>query len=463
MFDVTYPLCRHLVAPAWAAWEHSAYLRHQRDLRRTQYDTPGAIRTRQWNAVSKLLRHAYHTTDYWRERLDTQSLVPDAIRSFEDFRRVPLLSKHDLRTRAEELVSREYSRATLHYHTTSGSTGHSVGVYVDDPAQQFRRACTLRSDEWTGWRLGQRTAMVWGNPEFLQHGWRGRLRNALLDRASYLDTLNMDRQALTSFVQTQRRRRPSLLMGHAHSLYLLAKFCQSLGGPGFQPTGILSTAMVLHDWERTVIEQVFGARVTNRYGCEEVALIACECAQHDGLHVNSDGVYLELLRADGTPAAPGEPGSVVVTDLSNRAMPLLRYQVGDVATWAQGGCACGRTLPRLARLEGREADYVITPAGNLVSGISLTENFATQIPGLAQMQIIQEQLDFFRLRVVRGPDFGPASEERICHLVAERFGSDVRYQCEYVDRIAPEPSGKYRFCISKVANPFTSRPQEVAT
>ncbi len=212
--------------------------------------------------------------------------------------------------------------------------------------------------------------------------------------------------------------------------------------------------MVLHDWERCTIEEVFQCPVTNRYGCEEVSLIACECERHEGLHVNADGVYVEVLRGDGTPTDPGEPGMVVVTDLVNRAMPIIRYRVGDTAVLAGRPCSCGRGLPLLEKIEGRVADYVVTPRGELISGISLTENFAVLVPGIAQLQIVQEEVDRFVFRIVKNPDFGPASLERIRSLVAERFGPKVRYECEYVDRIPQEPSGKYRFCVSNVPNPF---------
>ena len=212
--------------------------------------------------------------------------------------------------------------------------------------------------------------------------------------------------------------------------------------------------MVLHDSERRSIEQIFGTRVTNRYGCEELSLIACECERHEGLHVNAEGVYVEILRPDGAACAPGETGALVVTDLVNRAMPLIRYQVGDMAAFADRQCSCGRGLPLLERIEGRVADYVVTSTGELISGISLTENFAMLVPGLAQLQIIQEAVDRFRFRIVRGPDWAPNSEASVGALVVERFGAGVRHICEFVDRIPQEPSGKYRFCISKVGHPF---------
>ena len=435
----------------------SPYLRHYRRLLRTQFDSPAQIRRRQWEQITAGLEHAYRTTRFWQQRLQRAGLTPERIRDWDDFARLPLLTKDDLRTRQEDLLSDAYRGAALHHRKTSGSTGVSLHVAVDDAAQQFQRACTLRSDEWSGWRLGQRVAAVWGNPEYLKHGWRGRLRNAMLDRATYLDTLQMDEAALARFASQLRRRPPGLLFGHAHSLYLLAEFLRSRGPAGIRPRGIISSAMVLHDWQRQSIEAAFQCPVTNRYGCEEVSLIACQCERHEGLHVNSDSLYLELLGRDGAPAAAGEPGMVVVTDLVNRAMPLIRYQVGDMAVAGSRGCACGRGLPILQRIDGRIADYVVTPRGQLISGISLTENFAMLLPGVAQLQIVQEELDRFVFRIVRAADFGAAALETLQTLVAERFGPGVRYQCEYVKRIAPEPSGKYRFCISKVANPYLPR------
>lgn len=444
---------RHAVAPLWAAWEQSPYLRHCRDLRGSQYASRGEIEARQLAALKEQAEFAYAHSPLWRERFDAARLLPSEIRSFEDYRRVPLLTKDDLRQHGRELLTHQFP--VTHVHSTSGSNGRPVKVHVDDDAQQWRRACTIRSDEWSGWRFGERVAMVWGNPEYLHNGWRGRLRNSLLERASYLDTLKMDEAAIERFGTEQQRRRPTLLLGHAHSLFLLAEFLKERPRCQFHPRGIISTAMVLHDWQREVIEAVFGCHVTNRYGCEEVSLIACQCEARGGLHINCDNVYVEILAADGEPAPAGEPGSVVVTDLTNRAMPLLRYKVGDVAVATEDICSCGRQLPLLTRVEGREADYVVTADGNVISGISLTENFAVLIPGIAQLQIVQERVDDFLFRIVRSDDFNQQSAALIRSLVADRFGPNARYQVEFVDGIPQEPSGKYRFCISRVDNPFT--------
>jgi phenylacetate-CoA ligase len=456
MMDLLAPIIRRLIAPAWARWERSPYLHHCRRLRHTQFDPPEAIHRRQWEKVESLLNHAYQTTPFWHSRLRDIGLEPGRIRSFDDLRMVPMLTKADLRAHYAEMLSDQYKDAVLHQKKTSGSTGVSVKVVVDEAAQQFKRACTIRSDEWSGWRLGERVAALWGNPQ-IRMDWRGRLRRALLERCYvYLDTLKMNEAAMRDFTDVLMRKPPSLLFGHAHSLHLLAAYIKERqSNATIRPRSIISTCMVLHDWERHTIETVFQCPVTNRYGCEEVSLIACECERHEGLHINADGVYLEVLRSDGMPCLPGEPGMIVATDLANRAMPMIRYQVGDMGSLSNRRCPCGRGLPLLEKVEGRIADYVVTPSGELVSGISLTENFAVMVPGLAQLQIIQEKVDYFLFRIVKAPDFNELSLKVLGSLVTERFGTGVRYECEFVDRIPQEPSGKYRFCISKVETAFS--------
>lgn len=453
--DPLAPLVRWLIAPAWACWERSPYLRYYRRWKQSQFQPADQVGRAQWQSLRSLAEHAYRTTDFYRRRFDSVGMTPADLRSPTDLLSIPVLTKADLRQHKAAMISDAYRGQKLHSKRTSGSTGVSVEVLVDEWSSQLHRGLTVRADEWSGWRLGEPVAAVWGNPTYLKRGWRGRLRNLLLERTRYLDTLKMDEPAIRRFADDLRRKPPAMIFGHAHSLYLFAEFLRKNGGAGFRPKGIISSAMVLHDWERRVIEEVFGTKVTNRYGCEEVSLIACECEVHRGLHINAEGVYVEVLRPDGSAAAPGELGAIVVTDLVNRGMPIIRYQIGDMAVRSDRQCPCGRGLPMLEQIEGRIADYVSTPAGELVSGISLTENFATLIPGLAQIQIIQEALDRFTFRIVRGPDYGADSDRSLEELVLERFGPGVTFAREFVDEIAKEPSGKYRFCISKVPNRFT--------
>jgi phenylacetate-CoA ligase len=435
-------LNRHLMHPLMAWKDRSRHLEYLRDLRQTQFDPLEVVRARQLAALKVQLKHAHDTVPYYRAAWRKAGVHPDDVRSLSDLEAFPILTKADIRNHEHELISTAFNVAKLRVKRTSGSTGVPLTIRIDEPAVQWKTACTIRSDEWSGWRLGQRVAKVWGNPEYQHFGLKGRLRNYMFDRAVYLDTLNLTDERIAEFAATIRRHRPGLIFGHAHSLYLLACSLKKSGVMDIRPNGIISTAMLLHDWQRTVIEQVFDCPVTNRYGCEEVSLIASECELHQGFHINADSIYAEVQH---------DTGKLLVTDLTNRAMPLIRYQIGDVVVGSDRMCRCGRGLPMIERVEGREADYVLTPSGTLISGISLTENFALLIPGTAQVQIIQESLHFLRIRLVAGDDFGETSRRQIAKLVADTFGPTVRYEVELVDAIPQEPSGKYRFCISKVA------------
>jgi phenylacetate-CoA ligase len=453
--------CRRLIRPLWERRDDGRAARLGDELARRQFDPPAVVRARQVVALRRVLRHAAATVPYYRDLFGRVGFRPDGVRSADDLHALPLLTKTTIRERSLELMSESFRNEPLTRKTTSGSTGVPLEVRLDGGGLSWKRACTLRSDEWSGWRCGGRVAKVWGNPEYRRHGIKGWLRNRLYERAVHLDTLAMTPAAMRRFVATLDRSRPELLFGHAHSLFLLADFIDRHDLKAHRPAGIIATAMVLHDWQRRRIEATFGCPVTNRYGCEEVSLIACECERHHGLHVNADSVFVEIVR-DGKPAPPGTPGSIVVTDLSNYAMPLVRYLIGDVGVLAERACPCGRAFPLLESIEGREADYVVTADGRLISGISLTENFAVLVPGVAQLQIVQEQVRRFLFRIVRGGDWGPASDRTLAGLVAERFGKNVRYTVEFVDLIPQEPSGKYRFCISHVPHPSAAEGGRIA-
>ena len=446
-------LNRYLAQPLWARRDSSRHLRYLKLLERRQFDFADRVVERQREAVCEIVRHAGETVPYYRERWASLGLHPDAVRSLDDLRNFPILTKTNIREQGERLRSELYRNCKVIRKTTSGSTGVPLTVFVDPDALAWKRACTIRSDQWSGWRLGQRVARLWGHGVADRGNWKSRLRRYFFDRESYLNTLDIDRARLRSFAEHLKFNPPGLLFGHAHSLYLFASYVRTACPDSIRPKGIVSSAMILHDWQRTVIEEAFGTPVTNRYGCEEVSLIACECEEHRGLHLNADGVYCEIV-SDGRSNAGSNTGRLLVTDLRNRAMPLIRYEVGDVVVPTNRVCSCGRGMPMIESVLGRDADYVLTPDGSLISGISLTDHFATEIRGAAQVQIVQEKLTFLRLRVVAGEGFGLESHREIEALVRNTFGPRMKYELELVDAIPQEASGKYRFCISPVATAY---------
>jgi phenylacetate-CoA ligase len=433
-------LLRKIVTPAWAVYERSPYLRLVDTFRHNEALSADERLAGQWKKLTILLARAELHSPYYRELFRNHGISSRDVRSWSDFARLPILTKDAIREHRDRLVRDDTPLERLTPGRTSGSTGVALHFFTKEDEFQPKRAVEVYRDQWSGWRLGEWRAALWGVPNPHSHrGLRARVRGRMLDRCVMLNTLLIDEPSLARFANEVFRRRPTLLFGHAHSLYLLAVHWRQAKLPSYRFSGVISTAMVLHEFERRMIEHTFGVRVFDRYGCEEVGLIASECEAHEGLHVNTDTLVVEMLGSQRAECR------LLVTDLCNYAMPLIRYDIGDMGVPGPKTCPCTRTYPLLARVAGRVADYLRRPDGVWVSGISLTDNFATLIPGIVQMQIVQDSPSHLSLRIVKDQDYGADGERLIRQQVSERFGEAMRVTLEYVDRIGPEPSGKYRF------------------
>ncbi len=440
-----------IIEPAYDLYEGSRRLREFRSLMTSQWRPWDELQALQSERLQAVVRHAVDTVPFHAERFAAAGIDPSGVRTIEDLAGLPLLTKADIRGRRADLLSTSYPRRKLVRAKTGGSTGVALEIFCDAEGVQRRNGAALRGDHWSGWRLGQPIASVWGNPP-VPRTWKAKLRRAVKDRYFFLDTMKLDRPSVERFAADWRRYRPGLLYGHAHSIFLLAEQLHDLGVDDLRCGGIVATSMMLLQPERRVIEEVFQRPVTDRYGCEEVSLISCECEQHRGMHLNSEHNIVEFLRDDGTPCAPGEDGRIVVTELINRGMPMLRYEVGDRGAPGDGTpCACGRGLPLMTGLTGRTADFLVALDGSRVAGISLIENTLTRFDGIRQMQLVQDEPGRVVVNVVRGRSYDAETERQLVSALQGYLGGDgMRVDVAPCERIAQEANGKYRFAICRV-------------
>lgn len=441
-------LSKHVFFPLWEIKDGANRQQYLQELSATQWQDPKTLRQRQWQRVRETVEYAFKHCSYYRTNYANPGFN-GTIRDWEDFRRLPLLTKRDIRENEATLLSREFQREELVEAKTGGSTGTALTLYFDERCQQMRNAAAMRSDRWAGWDIGMKIAAVWGNPP-VADTFKKKLRNLLLDRYIFLDTMDINESSIRRFVDAWRRERVQVLFGHAHSIYILATYLRRMGVEDLQPRGIIATSMMLLEPERRIIEEVFKCRVIDRYGCEEVGLIACECEQHQGLHLNVDHLVVEFLRDDGTEATPGEEANIVLTDLINRGMPLIRYRVEDMGVPSDRRCPCGRGLPLMERVIGRQADFLKRPDGSLVAGVSLVERTLTAIPGIEQMQLIQDELHYVRAKVVRDSQFDEKTEHKLRNELQVALGESIRMEIQYVGALDQTRLGKYRFAICNV-------------
>jgi phenylacetate-CoA ligase len=379
--------------------------------------------------------------------MDDSGMVPSDVRTAANLALLPTLTKDDIRAAKNHLFSDGYSAANSVYTRTGGSTGVPLQVYVDYEAMNWKYAATWRHNGWASWEPGDRVAAVWGDTD-KEKSWKERLRNTLQTRTIYLDTLRFSNERLRAFHDELLAYRPTVLMGHAHSVYRFAQYCQEQGlqTPGIR--AVVTTAMTLSSFERLCIEQAFSTQVFNRYGCEELSIIASESEAHSGLHVFSEGLIFEFEATE----VPGE-SALIITDLFNRAMPMLRYAIGDVVRRSEGNCPSGRGLERLERVSGRTADFLYRPDGTPVFGISLLDTHIIHIAGIRQAQMIQNHPRRIDILIVPTNEYGPYSESAVRRVIGTEFGPDVEAAIQIVDTIVQTERGKYRFSICNIERP----------
>ena len=452
-----YPkLVRSLFYPL-SLWRNgeSAQLCYLREFERSQFLSAEEIRELQWVRLRQLLNHAYVKCPYYREQFQRLDMKPGDLRGLEDLRALPVLEKQAIQQHGEAMVARNWPHGDLIGNQTGGSTGAPISFYLSKDRKCSRAAATLRHNRWSGWQIGDRAAVLWGAPrDKPADTWRNRLRGVLLREPLWLDTGNITEKSLADFHATLLQWKPRIIQAYARAAVLFARYLQARGLTPHRPHALVTSAEVLEDDERRLLEDVFGCPVFNRYGCREVSVIASECPAHRGLHIMAEGLYVEVETPNG-PAAPGETGSILVTDLLNYAMPLIRYRIGDLGSFAAGDCSCGRGLPRLDRLAGRVTDFLVGTEGQLVSGVFLATYVVAHRPSLGQVQIVQQRKGAVTYRIRPGSDFqGERDVDYLRSTTRKYLGAQAEIESEVVEELPGESSGKFLFSRSTVTPNF---------
>ena len=440
-----------LFEPAYYTFANSERINYWKTLENNQYLPEKTLLDMQWRRLLELLSFAWENNIFYRSRFEVAGLNIKKIQDPNDLRKIPILSKSQVRENTSGMISNGFAVKSLKHYKTGGSTGKALDVYLTEECSEKRNACARRSDRWTGWETGEPIAAVWGNPH-RPVALKDRIKEWFLSPVIYLDTMNINPSVVKTFSEQWNRVNPSIIFGHAHSIFILAKFVKEMNLSNIRPRGILSTSMMLLSNERRFIEEVFSVKVTDRYGCEEVSLIASECERHERMHLNVEHLFVEFIKEDGNPANSGEQGKIIVTDLLNLAMPFIRYQVEDIGVPVDSKCLCGREMPMMMNVTGRVADFLIKKDGSLVAGISLIENTLTKYSGIDQMQIIQNSFEQFKIRIVPGKEYDDEVNGNLIKYFVDIFGHNICIEIEFVNNILPEISGKYRFSICNIVN-----------
>lgn len=442
-------IVRKLLYPAYRFIKRDGILPKLRELERKQWLSTDELLALQWTKLKKLLSYAYESVPYYRSLFSDVGLRPDDINSAEDFARIPILTKEDIRKNMDRLTAPDFDRKKLIPNSTGGSTGENLKFYNDLSMNEYATADTLRCKRWLGVDIADKEVRLWGSRFDIRRSevLSIRIKNNFMNDL-YLSSYDLSVESMKRYVDKLVRYRPKLITGYASPLTVFANYLLENGMDRIRPQAIISSAETLFPHQREVIESAFGCKVFNRYGCREFGNIAHECPEHKGLHISVVRMYLEFLQAR-KPVAPGQLGEIFVTDLDNYGMPFIRYRIGDLGVPSDRKCRCGRGLSLMERAEGRVYDIVTTPSGKRVAG-TYWSFISRAVEGIKQFQVIQKQRNGVAFSIVPDNRFKSESLEYLKAKIAEHCGEDFQVTFHIVDEIPLTGSGKFRFVISEL-------------
>jgi len=353
------------------------------------------------------------------------------------------LEKSELRDSAHQLHS---TRVGLRPRpkTTGGSTGAAVTLRKSADGMAQELAATWRGYSWAGIDIGDKQARFWGVP----HGKKDKLRARIIDFVSNrkrVSAFAFSELDLKIYNDDLGRFGPKYFYGYVSMIRQFSEYIENNNLTKIlKPTAIITTAEVLSESDRAVIERVFGCKVFNEYGCGEVGTIAHEC-KFGNLHVNSENVIVEIVDDHGDGVAIGEVGEIVVTDLVNYSMPLIRYKIKDFGAFGSDCCECGVGLPIIKEIFGREYDYLVNDIGEKFHGeffLYIVEELARSGVILDGVQFLQDEKLNIVVNIVSDVNFN--YEEFFSQRIKALMGAEINVSVLRVSNITRESSGKLR-------------------
>ncbi|MEN6451592.1 MAG: AMP-binding protein [Thermoguttaceae bacterium] len=384
---------------------------------------------------------------YYREAF-SKAGMSERLGPWEAMAKAPLLSKNTLRSSGDRLLTTSRLPRGVSVFSTSGSTGTPTKLYYTrEFLQQQLAILEARSYRYAGVTHRDRRFMCGvrkvcrldqSKPPF----WRF----SPAENLAYASAYHLSPRFLPDYLAFLRRYQPRIIMGYPSALSTIASYALEHNDMPAPARCVITTSETVTLQIRDVIERAWQCRLFDQYGCSEGCCFASQC-EHGRYHVSEDLGIIEILNAQGQPAAPGDIGEIVCTGLLNTLQPLIRYRIGDVACWApEQTCPCGRSSRIIESIDGRLEDMCCTPDGRQ------TLRFDTVFKGIdhiREAQVIQEKPDLFVLRVVPAEGFGPSDADLLRHNMLLHVGN-VQIEIETVEAIERAASGKFRAVVCRL-------------
>ena len=413
-----------------------------------QYDNSSYSdkKEKQLEGLADILKYARNNILYYKDIIHSDKY------SENELLNIPLLNKEIIREKFSQLINPEVPALK---NTSGGSTGEPVIILQCNDFDNWKHAQASYTKKKVGKTFYPRILLIWGSERDILEtlgNWRERFR-LFFRMGKIVNSFKMKQKDVRDFVKVINRFKPHVIEAYVQSIYEVCKYINQQGKAGFCPNGIIVSAGTCYDFMENEIRKAFPCPLINNYGSREVSDMAASCDGRDKLHINMLTHYIEIVDDNGNPVPDGIPGNIVVTSLTNKAMPLIRYVIGDrgVKSPLKKCPRCGWEGEIIEDVIGRSVDVFKNVNGDMVDGEFVTHLFYFR-DWVKKFQIIQEKTTLLIIKIVLVDNINviPESDKNeIMNSINKVFPKcDIDWQI--VDDIIYDKSGKVRYTISQL-------------
>lgn len=441
-----YGFGRRMLSPG-PVWRDSEFKLCYKSLMETQYWPRERLIALQLVRLRELLDHAYAHVPYYRRLFDRQGIAPNDVATLDDLRKLPITTRQDVQQSNHDFVPRNIDPEKLRSHTTGGTTGTPLVIYQDETADPHDDAYRFRQWSWAGYRFGDRLLIMRDDFVGREDRWGNTVKWDYITatNALVLSTFHLNEESMPEFVALIKDFRPHYIEALPSAIGMVAMHMQRHGSTGIRPRAIFCESETISSWQRELIESQFACKVFSAYGHSERAVDAVECEYHQGYHVSMEFGIVEIVDGSGQPVTEeGQSGIAVCTGLDTFAMPMIRYDTGDVVRYTCRPCGCGRELSLITDIEGRLQEFIVTADDELIPVASLHIR-TPSYNNVEQFQFMQERKGELVLKIVPTASYCQEDTLRILDELRTQFHHKIKIEPEFVDSIPRTRRGKHRF------------------
>lgn len=422
------------------------FLIRRRQLEETQWLDKDKLRELQLKLLKRIISHSYDTVEFYRNLMQKQGLTKDFLKTLDDIKYLPVTTKQDVLAADDSMISDKYPRRTLRKARTGGSTGTPLIIYRNWASIGNEHAFVNRQWNWAGIEFCDRRAYLMSRVVAEPDCEEGKLYayDAIM-KDLILSTHHLSAQTAEQYASLLKKYEIKALIGYPSAISFLAKLCLQKGIK-LKLKAVLTTSELLAEPMRKTIEEASGCQVFDFYGGAERVCYIHTCG-HGSYHVIPEYGFTELI-----PVSDSEPNRcrVVSTGFWNKAMPLIRYDIGDIVIKSDKTCPCGRQFQVIESICGREGDIIKTPSGRQF-GVTLVMQLLyviCGINGIAESQVVQDAIDHITIKYVPVQKIDEQQLRNFEHIIGKYLPGELKFDFEQVSAVEKTEAGKVRPLVS---------------